>query len=164
MKQFLMENKYYNELKGVLTDYLSVMKMRKTDERYAIFEQICLFPSHFDICMLHDRMVQTNFHVSKATLYNTLETLLAADLIVKHQFTAKSIQFELKVLAETHSHLICSTCGTVREIRDASLKKDIRNLKISRFTPMFHTLYIYGMCSKCKNKIQKNNIKSNTKQ
>ncbi|WP_085536478.1 Fur family transcriptional regulator [Massilibacteroides vaginae] len=159
-----MENKYYTELKGVLTDYLTTLKLRKTDERYAIFEQICLFSSHFDISMLHERLNLTNFHVSKATLYNTLDILLAADLIVKHQFTAKSIQYELKVVAETHSHLICTNCGSVREVRDSSLKKDIKNLKISRFTPMFHMLYIYGICSKCKYKIQKNNNKGNTKQ
>jgi Fe2+/Zn2+ uptake regulation proteins len=150
-----MENKYYTELKDILTDYLTTLKLRKTDERYAIFEQICLFPSHFDIGTLHERLDQTNFHVSKATLYNTLDILLAAELIVKHQFTAKSIQYELKALAETHSHLICSTCGAVRELRGSSLKKDIKNLKINRFTPMFYTLYIYGICSKCKHKIQK---------
>ncbi|MDD2437032.1 MAG: transcriptional repressor [Massilibacteroides sp.] len=159
-----MDNKYCAEAKLVLTEYLTQQKLRKTDERYAILEQICLFPSHFDICMLHESLDKMNYHVSKATLYNTLEILLAADLIVKHQFTAKSIQYELKALAETHSHLICSICGTVREIRDMSLKKDIKNLKISRFTPMFHTLYIYGICSKCKYRIQKNNNKNNTKQ
>lgn len=159
-----MENKYYTELKGILTNYLTTQKLRKTDERYAIFEQICLFSSHFDIGMLHERLNLTNFHVSKATLYNTLEILLAADLIVKHQFTAKSIQYELKVVAETHSHLICSICGAIREVRDSSIKKDIKNLKINRFTPIFHTLYIYGICSKCKYKIQKNNNKGNTKQ
>ncbi|MDD4514836.1 transcriptional repressor [Massilibacteroides sp.] len=157
-----MEN-IYTDLKILLTDYLTTQKLRKTDERYAILEQICLFPSHFDICMLYDRLKETNFRVSKATLYNTLDILIAADLIVKHQFTAKSIQYELKAMAETHSHLICSMCGAVREIRDSSLKRDIKNMKISRFTPMFHTLYIYGMCSKCKYKLQKNN-KGNTKQ
>lgn len=159
-----VENKSYTELEERLTDYLTSQQLRKTDERYAILEQICYFPSHFDILMLHDRLSEVNFHVSKATLYNTLDILLAADLIVKHQFTAKSIQYELKSMAETHSHLICSMCGTVREVRDASLKRDIKNLKVSRFTPMFHTLYIYGICSKCKYKLQKNNNKGNTKQ
>ena len=159
-----MENKLYTELEKRLTDYLTGQQLRKTDERYAILKQICSFSSHFDICMLHDKLTEVNFHVSKATLYNTLDIFLTADLIVKHQFTAKSIQYELRSMAETHSHLICSMCGAVREIRDASLKKDVKNLKVSRFTPMFHTLYIYGICSKCKYKLQKNNNKGNTKQ
>jgi Fur family ferric uptake transcriptional regulator len=159
-----MENKYYAESERILTEYLTQQKLRKTDERYAILEQICLFPSHFDIGKLYDCLDRMNFHVSKATLYNTLEILLAADLIVKHQFTAKSVQYELKALAETHSHLICSICGAVREFRDSSLKKDVKKLKVSKFTPMFHTLYVYGICSKCKYKIQKNNNKGNTKQ
>lgn len=158
-----MENKYYTELKGMLTNYLTTQKLRRTDERYTIFEHVCLFTSHFDIGMLHEKLNQSNFHVSKATLYNTLEILLTAELIVKHQFTAKSIQYELKSIAETHSHLICTTCGVVRELRDASLKKDIKKMKVTRFTPIFHTLYIYGMCNRCKNKIQKNNHKCNIK-
>lgn len=151
------------ELEGILTNYLTSQKLRKTEERYAIFEQICSFSSHFDICMLYERLGQTNFRVSKATLYNTLEILLNADLIVKHQFTAKSIQYELKARAEMHSHLVCSFCGAIREIRDSSLKIDMKNMKISRFTPMSHILYIYGVCSKCKYKTQKNNKKGNSK-
>ena len=42
---------------------------------------------------------------------------------------------------------------------DSMLKKDVNNLKISRFTPEFHALYIYGICSKCKFKLQQKNGK-----
>jgi Fur family ferric uptake transcriptional regulator len=164
LKKSPMENKTYAQLKDVLTAYLTEQKLRKTDERYAILERICAFPSYFDIGLLHDCLDQAHYHVSKATLYNTLEIFLAADLIVKHQFTAKSVQYELKLNAEGHFHLICTSCGTVREVRDSSLKKDLKKLKVSRFTPVFHMLYIYGLCSKCKYKIQKNNTKGNTKQ
>mgnify|MGYP000783883496 CR=1 FL=1 len=72
-----------------------------------------------------------NFHVSRATVYNTVDVLVDSGLIVRHQLTAQAVQYELRMLAETHLHLI------------------------SRFTPEYHALYIYGLCSKCKYRLQR---------
>jgi len=154
-------NKNYVELEIQLTNYLTEKKLRKTEERYVILKQICSFNSYFDICMLHQKLKDINFHVSKATLYNTLELFIDIGFLIMHQFTKKAAHYELKILTETHSHLICSVCGTVREIRDTTLKKNVCNLKIAKFTPAFSTMYIHGMCSKCKYRLQrerKNNI------
>ena len=80
-------------------------------------------------------------------------------LIVRHQLNAQSVQYELRALAETHLHLVCMKCGAIREMKDSVLKKEVNNLKISRFTQEFHALYIYGICSKCKFKLQQKNSK-----
>ncbi len=141
-------------MKQSFTEYLTEKKLRKTEERYAIFECICRFSGHFDMYSLQEKLEETNFHVSKATLYNTLDVLEDGGLIVRHQLNAQSVQYELRALAETHLHLICMKCGAIREMKDSMLKKDVNNLKISRFTPEFHALYIYGICSKCKFKLQ----------
>ena len=116
---------------------------------------ICAFPGHFDVCMLSDRLEQDNFHVSKATLYNTLDVLVDAGLVVRHQITVQSVQYELRIYADTHLHLVCTRCGAIRELRNSTLKADMRNLKVSRFTPEYYCLYIYGLCSKCKFKQQR---------
>ena len=76
-----MEAKVYTEIRALFTEYLTEKKLRKTEERYAIFKEICAFPGHFDMCMLSDRLEQDNFHVSKATLYNTLDVLVDAGLV-----------------------------------------------------------------------------------
>ena len=70
--------------------------------------------------------------------------MVDSGLIVRHQLTAQAVQYELRMLAETHLHLICMKCGAIRELKDATLKKDVGALKISRFTPEYHALYIYG--------------------
>ena len=105
--------------------------------------------------VLSDRLEQDNFHVSKATLYNTLDVLVDAGLVVRHQITVQSVQYELRIYADTHLHLVCTRCGTMRELRNSALKADMRNLKVSRFTPEYYCLYIYGLCSKCKFKQQR---------
>lgn len=113
------------------------------------------FPGHFDMCLLHQKLEEMNFHVSRATVYNTVDVLVDSGLIVRHQLTAQAVQYELRMLAETHLHLICMKCGAIREQKDATLKKDVGALKISRFTPEYHALYIYGLCSKCKYRLQR---------
>lgn len=146
-------------MRELLTVYLTEKKLRKTEERYTILKHICAFPGHFDICMLLEVLEKDNFHVSKATLYNTLEMLADAGLVVRHQVNPMPVQYELKILADTHLHLICTRCGMIRELRDNALKSDVDNLKISRFTPEFYCLYIYGLCSKCKYKSRQKLLK-----
>ena len=149
-----MEEKMYIEMRQSFTEYMSAKGLRKTEERYAIFECICHLSGHFDINLLGEKLKEINFRVSKATLYNTLDMLEEAGLIVRHQMGAQAVQYELRALAETHLHLICMKCGAVREMKDSVLKKEVGRLKISRFTPEFHALYIYGVCSKCMFKLR----------
>jgi Fe2+/Zn2+ uptake regulation proteins len=153
-------SKIYTELEAALTQYIAERKLRRTEERYIILKQICSFTSHFDICMLEQKFSEINYFVSRATLYNTIDLLLHAGFLITHQFASKSTHYELRILAEMYSHLICTACGAVREVRDAALKKNVSKIKITRFTPAFSTIYVYGICSKCKYKMQK---KSNNK-
>lgn len=133
-----------------LTRYLAEKKLRKTEERYAILDCIFQISGHFDMCMLHQRLEELGFHVSRATVYNTLDVLEDCGLILRHQFMTQAVQYELRSLAETHAHLICTKCGSVRELKEGMVKDSIDALKIARFHPEYHTLYIYGICGKCK--------------
>ncbi len=146
-------------MREIFTEYLNSKNLRKTEERYRIFEHVCDFPGHFDIDMLHDRLKEEKYHVSKATVYNTLEVIVDAGLLVPHQISSRAVQYELKYLADTHQHLICTKCGTIREIRTQTLKADLKKLKISRFSAEFYCLYVYGVCSKCTYKMRMMKIK-----
>ena len=89
-----MDEKKYIEMKQSFTEYLTEKKLRKTEERYAIFECICRFAGHFDMYSLQEKLEEANFHVSRATLYNTLDVLDDGGLIVRHQLNAQSVQYE----------------------------------------------------------------------
>ena len=102
-------------MQDLFTRYLAEKKLRKTEERYAILECICSFPGHFDMCLLHQKLEEMNFHVSRATVYNTVDVLVDSGLIVRHQLTAQAVQYELRMLAETHLHLICMKCGAIMQ-------------------------------------------------
>ena len=139
-----------NKIRDVFTQYLTEKTFRKSTVRDTILEHICQIKGHFDVEMLLQRLESINFHVSRASIYNTIELLLDADLVVRHQFSSKIVQYELKSVSATHHHAVCTNCHTVREFKNDKISKEIINHKIIKFTPEYYSLYIYGICSKCK--------------
>lgn len=141
-----------------LTDYLTDRNLRKTTERYAILDCICGIAGHFEVETLQKLLDEANFHVSRATIYNTIELLVNASLVVRHQFTSQIVQYELKVVAETHHHLVCTHCGAVCEVKGAEVTKLISGKRFPKFSAEYYSLYIYGICSKCKFKQRQKKI------
>ena len=139
-------------VKKLLTDYLEEHQHRKTPERFAILEEIYTRTGHFDVEALFMYLKETNYRVSRATLYNTMDLLLDAKLIVKHQFGKNIAQFERVYGNKQHDHLICVECGEVSEIDSevADIVKEVAER--TEFTVSHHSLYIYGVCKKCKSR------------
>ncbi len=132
-----------------LSQYIQSKKLRKTPERYAILDKVFDIAEHFSIEMLYSALEDDGFHVSKATLYNSIQLFVDCGLLRKHQFDGKSAQYERVTGVGNHHHLICSQCGRIKEVKDATLV----NILNSRRYPSFHTayfaLYVYGVCSRC---------------
>jgi Fur family ferric uptake transcriptional regulator len=149
------EEKIKDVVRQKLTDYLTVNKCRKTPERYAILDHIYTEYGLFNMDMLYEAMNKQNFRVSRATLYNTMQLLLACDLVLKHQFGQNISFYERAYNNEFHHHLICTGCHKVWEYKDAELNTIIQNKKTKQFTPTNYNLYLYGLCNKCLRKARK---------
>ena len=141
----------YEQIKDDFTEYLVKHKHRKTPERYAILERIGSYQEHFNAEKLFSDM-QENYRVSLATVYNTLEILIDAELVVKHQFGDQHAQYEKTFGNNTHHHLICTSCGKVKEFSDKNLRVAIQTKSFSQFKMSHYSLNLYGLCSKCQNK------------
>ena len=136
--------------------FLDLKKMRKTPERFAILDCIIDFQSHFTIEQLMQSMEQQAYHVSQATIYNTLQLLVEARVVIRHAFDGLQVQYE-KAGNQPHSHLICQLCGKVKEVRDTNFIAFMNTRKFTAFTADHYTLYVYGMCSTCARKLKKQN-------
>ena len=86
--------KHLEEIKNIFAAHLETKGLRKTPERFAILEEIYSRTDHFDAESLYSHMLKKEYHVSRATVYNTLELLLTCDLITKHQFGKNLAQYE----------------------------------------------------------------------
>lgn len=148
------------ETRDSFTEYLIKHNLRQTKERYVILEQIYSLNGHFNVESLYVSLLEDKkFHVSKATLYNTIELLVAARLVIRHQFGTMAVQYEKATDAATHHHLVCTHCGLIREYKDDSLTQNVINRKITKFSPEYYSLYIYGLCSKCKYALKRKETK-----
>jgi Fur family ferric uptake transcriptional regulator len=139
------------KVKQIFSAYLEQHSHRKTPERFAILDQIYSQKGHFEIESLYEKMKKKNYRVSRATLYNTMDLLLACNLVRKHQFGKNLAQFEKSHEFKQHDHLICTECGKVTEFCDPRLQNIKSTVgEILDFDVMHHSLNLYGVCSSCK--------------
>lgn len=147
----MKEEGSFEKVKETFTEFLKKNNHRKTPERYAILERICRYDGHFNAESLHKEM-QLEYRVSLATVYNTLELLQQSHLIVKHQFGQQEAQYEKAFDDKVHHHLVCADCGKVKEFSDKQIRTTIQAKRFAYFEASHYSLYVYGLCSKCKQK------------
>jgi Fur family transcriptional regulator, ferric uptake regulator len=135
--------------------FLKIKGLRKTAERFAVIDELFALEEHIDVESFYLLMRNKNYSISRATIYNTLDLLVECGLAVKHQFREKQALYEQALTYKHHDHLVCNTCGKIKEFSDERIEaiketigeelgSDIRR----------HALVFYGDCTipDCENK------------
>lgn len=145
-------------VKKLFTDYLEQHQQRKTKERFIILEEIYSRDDHFDAEGLYSVLIAKKHRISRATVYNTLDLLLACELITKHQFGNNLARYEKSFGYRQHDHLICIDCNKVLEFCDPRIHQiSTRMGELLQFNIAHHSLILYGRCNGCefKNEMRK---------
>ncbi len=131
-----------------MLDMLRQRGMRLTPQREAIIRLLAADCSHPSAEDVFSRLAPENPWLSKATVYNTLNSLLGAgiiqdvDLGVERRFDGRT--------TEPHGHLTCRACGRVE---DFDLPPDLRTLLLNRNDSGFAMeriqVKLVGLCRAC---------------
>ena len=139
------------DVQRIFSEHLERHGHRKTMERFTVLAEVYAMDGHFDIDRLYGHMKRRNHRVSRATLYNTMELLLEARLVRRHQFGQAQAHYEKALAFHQHDHLICDTCGRVMEFCDPRIQS-IRTTvaEVMDFEVHHHALHIHGRCKQCR--------------
>ena len=133
------------EVRELFTAYLEQNQQRKTPERYAILDEIYTSKEHFDVDELFVKMKSRNYHVSRATVYNTLDLLVESGLVKRHQFGKNTSHYEQAFGYKQHDHLICNHCKKVFEFCDPRVQQITSTMgSLLKFNVSSHSLHLYG--------------------
>ena len=151
----LSKQSVINAVERILDNYLEMNNHRKTLERYTILRAIYSISGHFTLEELNDKLLnEMNFHVSRATMYNTLNLFMELRLVIRHRFQGTT-KYEACYDNTSHCHQICTMCGRVDEVKSPEISMAVENMRTKRFRKDGFTLYVYGVCSSCQAKITK---------
>jgi Fur family ferric uptake transcriptional regulator len=107
-------------------------------------------PQHISAEDVYQRLSSLGEDVGLATVYRVLTQFETAGLVHRHRFDGDQALFELNE-GTHHDHIMCVKCGTIEEFVDEIIEE--RQKAIAErlgFDITDHTLYLYGICSKCR--------------
>jgi Fur family ferric uptake transcriptional regulator len=134
-----------------LRRHLKENDLRFTNERLTILEEIFTFPSHFDAEQLFIHIRKKHNHISRATVYRTLELLYQIGIIKKENLGQDFASYELDFNVPHHDHMICLECGKVIEFLDDVIEKRQQEISENYGMEMIrHQLQIFVRCKEHK--------------
>lgn len=95
-------------------DFLATQGGKLTNVRKAVLQAILGLHEHFTADELFDRIKARGDKVSRASVYRSLDLLVASNLLRKVDLGENRSYYEQHF--DTHHHLVCVNCGQVMEI------------------------------------------------
>ena len=143
-----MENR---KLLSQFKDSLRVEGLKFTPQRVAVLEEIIKGRDHRECEDIYLAIKQNGKHVSRATVYRTMDMLVKNNFARKMELGDGRARYESKVGSPHHDHLICTSCGEIVEFLDQDIE-DIQDkiAKYHHFILQRHIHQLFGICKKCR--------------
>lgn len=132
-------------------EYLQSRGMRHTRQRKVLLDLVFSRHEHFDADTLIEQLPAHGEadHVSRPTVYRTLNEFVDAGLLRRFSLSGRSI-YEHDYGYPEHDHLYCEKCHRLIEFQSEELRQ-LRNQVAAenRFRVSSHRLIISGRCEAC---------------
>lgn len=130
--------------------YLRDNNLKVTKERLMLLEELFGSSGHLDADSLLFQLRSQGKHVSRATIYRTLDLLVQCGLARKSRLGREHYVYEKVTPGKRHDHMVCTGCGRIIEFYDIELDERQRQVCLEHsFRPSFYSLQIQGLCQEC---------------
>ena len=142
-----MENQ---ELLRAFRDILRREGLKYTPQRVAVLKEVLIDQGHRECEDIYLALRQQGSHVSRATIYRTMNILVKNDFARKMEIGDGRTRYESKVSSSHHDHMICTSCGEIMEFVDHDIE-DLQDkiAKCYHFKLQRHIHQLFGLCKKC---------------
>ena len=124
--------------------------MKFTPQRYSVMMDVVNSKEHRECEEIYLSLRSEGQNVSLATVYRTMEILVANDFVRKIDIGDGKSRFEAKINHPHHDHMICIKCGGITEfINDEIEMLQEEVCRESGFQLMRHIHQLFGICKKC---------------
>ncbi|MCJ7833215.1 MAG: transcriptional repressor [Deltaproteobacteria bacterium] len=138
---------------------LNTKKLRQTEARRTILEEIKGLTSHPTADEVYQLVRKRIPKVSLGTIYRNLEILSENGRIQKLEGVGTQRRYD--GTTENHYHLRCVSCGRVIDLTSQPLKEVEKAIsKLGDYEILSYKLELVGVCLSCKSEKQKTNNKS----
>lgn len=134
----------------LFTQYLVSQRLKVTPQRLAVLRAALTIEGHFEADELHRQLTQAGTRTAKATVYRTLELLVASEVLRQVSLGERQAHYEHAFGHRHHDHLVCVQCGRVIEFSSPDLEQAQEEIcRKHKFTPVGHRMRIMGRCQRC---------------
>ncbi len=127
----------------------SLFKAKKvplTHQRLAVYEELSARHDHPSAESLHESLRKDYPSLSLATVYKTLQTLHRMGVVARVDSPTSQARYD--AIVETHHHAVCTACGRIRDLFDASLDR-LPAPRTPGFAVSGHSVHFHGLCADC---------------
>jgi Fur family ferric uptake transcriptional regulator len=131
--------------------YLRDHRQPVTRPRDLVAELVFSADDHLSVDAIGRRLRERGESVGTATIYRTLDLLVASGLVRAHDFGEGFRRYEPMPAQAHHEHLICERCGRVVEFANERLERMLPVLADEHgFQHHHHRVEVYGVCRDCR--------------
>jgi Fur family ferric uptake transcriptional regulator len=121
-----------------------------TSSRSAILEALQALDDHFAIEPFIERLKNSGFLGSRATVYATVKLLVEQGILRRMTGMNRDVFYEWVADSPHHDHLICEGCGKTFVFTNETIERLQEKIcQTFEFSPKHHNLTIFGYCKDC---------------
>ena len=141
-----MENELIDKFKSAL----KAENMKFTPQRLSVLSEMVNNKEHRECEEIYLALRGTGDNVSRATVYRTMDILVAHDFARKIDIGDGRARYETKINHPHHDHLICIECGQITEFMNDAIE-NLQDVvcKENGFKLIRHIHQLFGICNKC---------------